>query len=124
MKVFIVYDLAGPARQAELIRLFERSWGARGWRVLLLTKWQARKHPDFVETMPVEEWKWLALYIRTRGRGGLVMSSSMMNFSARNGKEAERIAQFSYEGWETSPVVNFPNNFGMDEILTCGRSLE
>jgi hypothetical protein len=111
--------------QASILRLWVRSWSARGWSPRILTVRNAAKHPRFdvlgriSSNLPhlaaeVEKVRWL-------------VPIEAMNFSftpAMHRKSGTpRIHHFHSVGWESAPVVDFPNVHDADLIEHCGRPL-
>lgn len=106
-KVFALYS---PAK-ARLVRIWQRSWADNGWKPRLL----APKEADEAGSPQSA--------IRQRG-GGIFVDLSSINFSAKSNSRGPRTcAAYNKPGWLEAQVVNFPDNYGEDDILACGRPL-
>jgi hypothetical protein len=102
-----IYTLWGPG-QAELFRLWDRSWRARGWKTRILT---ATKFSQ-VNNSPHKLLK----------KDGLLISSfRVINFSLKaRGQLKLQAIYFNKPGWETSPLVVFETEA---QVLECGRKI-
>src|SRR6266508_1768181 len=91
-----------PKHQAELIRLWEHSWRARGWTPRILTVRNAQKHKLFKQSHPID---YPRLAFEANRRKGRLVDVTEINFGhtprVRGGFE---IIRFLSAGWETAPV--------------------
>ena len=133
-----------PPHQAGLIKLWDRSWTAKGFETRLLTLRHARSHKQF-KSNSSQPWSF-ALSFRTKDKNcGWFIPSNVMNFSLDFKKvrgyftlgdfclpeagifwprlDYMYSVDYGIAGWKHSDLVIFPREFGMDEILNCGRAL-
>ena len=76
------------------MRVWVRSWEARGWQVCIKEKGRA----------PCKN-----------------VSIRVINFSFRPGQRwPKRIVRYRFPGWQKAPLVRFASE---DEVLSCGRPL-
>jgi len=97
VKIYTRFDENRPG----VIRLWVRSWSARGWTPRLL--------------------------IGDEVAPGLEIPCDWINFSSRNPRSTPKARDIAWEffrepGWQIQPVVSFPGATE-EEILACGRSL-
>ena len=103
-RVFAVYD----SNKLDLIRVWTRSWEARGWEPRLLTPREVKLHS-------------IDKLIREKG-GGFLYELSVVNFSWDCGTSpAPRcIARYGKRGWESAKLVKFESE---QQVLDCGRAI-
>jgi hypothetical protein len=100
MKVFADYEES----EAPLLRVWVRSWTARGWEPRLLSYPPTRFHPQmkpgtFLKVLP-----------------------RVINFSFRPSRKGlPRVIGYGKRGWKTAALVRFPAGTTEDQVLTCGR---
>ena len=109
--------------QAEMIRLWERSWRARGWNPRILTIRNAQKSKLFKHSHNNPEiLKWAAL---DSVKGVWFAEPEHINFSfkpPRKTKAKLNPVRFPSQGWEEADVVDFENCVP-ELVLNCGRKI-
>lgn len=125
MNVYTYWDSSGhaPKHQAELIRLWCKSWEARGWTPRILTVRNAQKHPRFKQAHP-DDYCYLAFEL-VRGKSKMLVPSYEINFgyTPRDWNTRSRnISFFPSQGWEEASCVLF-ENCAPEVILNCGRKI-
>ena len=107
MKVFAVF--AEPL--AEIVKLWARSWAARGWTPQLLSHKEIEIHGS------------PRAAARARG-GGFLSTLLVLNFSypARR-RPRVRTVKWGSPGWQTAPLVRFPPGVTEQDIRGCARAL-
>lgn len=108
MRILAVYR----AVDAGLIRLWERSWRARGWTPGLLS-------PKEVESCS-------ARAAAATRRASLVCNARTINFSYRVPRARPvriKYKKFGTAGWQSADVVQFPAGMTEADILQCGRRI-
>lgn len=88
---------ASPPNQGELLRVWDRSWRARGWKTKIILPGEAEC--------------------------GLVVPYWWINFSYRPSMRNYTTRSFGDEEWMTADVVKFRADITELQILECGRSL-
>lgn len=125
--VFTYWDSSPHAdtNQASLLRLWVRTWSARGWEPRILTVRNAARHPRFGTLGSIHSN--LPHLAAESAKVRWLVPVHAMNFSftpAQYRKSGSpRIHHFHSAGWDTAPVVDFPNVHDTDIIEHCGRPL-
>lgn len=128
--IFTYWDStdSAPPRQAELLRLWERSWSARGWNPRILTIRNAREHAAFKQAHPAAHY-FLALEMAGGGYYADVRSINYSLLSKHVSKPRRKKMhiiipprRYLEEGWLAAPVVWFDNRTPED-VVNCGRVL-
>lgn len=134
---------SAPPHQAELIRLWDRSWTARGFITELLTLRHAQTHRHYKPgtNCPQE----FALAVRTGYQcNAWFTPPTAINYSltAKQLRRSKDVLEqcnakgrcwprldfifgkrFGSDYWMQADIVTFPQHFSMDDILNCGRQL-
>jgi hypothetical protein len=107
MKLFAEYS----ERKVGLVRVWMKSWTARGWEPQLLSRKEVLEAGNPQKAA------------RARG-GGAVGDASVINYGYRARKgAAPRVKQFGKPGWESADLVRFPAGATESQVLECGRCL-
>jgi hypothetical protein len=103
----IIYTYWEPG-QAELFRLWDRSWRARGWKTRILTTTKAKKISSYPhKLLKIDGW--------------LVSSLRVINFSLKaRGQLKFQAVYFNKPGWEKADLVIFDTE---QQALDCGRKI-
>lgn len=125
--VFCYFDSSehADASQPHMLRLWVRSWSARGWTPRILTVRNAEKHPRYEDLK--HDYRNLCMMAAEAAKVKWVCPIDAINFSftpamfRKSGVPAPR--HFHAAGWETAPVVDFSNIHDMSIIEHCGRPL-
>jgi len=125
--VYCYFDSSEHAEsnQPHMLRLWVRSWTARGWTPRILTVRNAEKHPRYDQLK--HDYRNLCMMAAEATNVKWVCPIEAINFSftprmfRKQGAPLAR--QFGSVGWESSPVVHFPNIHDMSLIEHCGRPL-
>lgn len=127
MNVYTYFDETehAPVNQTEMLRIWVRSWKARGWRPRILTIRNAAKHPDFVRLK--DHWHELPRLAQESAKATHFFEASVINFSFRP-KRVRAVKEFHVkrylsDGWEQSALVEFENCHDVSLIEHCGRPL-
>lgn len=107
MRVFAVYS----GSKAALVRVWAKSWEARGWVPQLLSEREVRQHGNPRRASVA------------RG-GGHLTDLCWINFSLTPRRRAQRtVKKFSRPGWESADLVRFPATATEQQVRECGRAL-
>jgi hypothetical protein len=114
-----------PTNQAKLLRLWVRSWRARGWTPRILTIQNAARHKQF-DTLGHDFREWPRLAMEAEGIKWLSdIHAINFSFTPREFRKsgAPRAQHFHSAGWENAPVILFENVQDPEVIEQCGRPL-
>lgn len=121
---FDASEHADPA-QAALLRVWVRSWKARGWKPRILTVRNAAKHADYA-LFKGDNCE-LPRLAQEAVRAKWLCPLNEINFSFTPAKFKKlglpRQCRFGNPGWKEASVVNFPCVSDLDIIEKCGRPL-
>lgn len=118
-RVFTYYDPdfeSGPV--GPIIRLWELSWRANGWKPRLLVPRLAQRHPDFKSAHTYWERVWLAFSqaVKSESRN-VVVDFRTLN----NGYSPKNVSSFRMTGFpETGALVSFSKEHTLEDMLTLG----
>lgn len=98
MKVFALFS----PDKAALVRVWARSWAARGWRPQVLTEREVREAGSPRKAA------------RARG-GGVLTDLQVINFGYRRGGKKARKTH-GKPGWESADLVVFPASFTEQDV--------
>lgn len=127
MNVYTYFDSSEHAdsNQPMLLRLWARSWSARGWRPRILTVRNAERHPSFSKLR--HDHRELPRLAQEIAKVKWLCPMTTMNFGlspARYKRHGMPLLRHFHEvGWEGAPLVDFPNVHDADVIEHCGRPL-
>lgn len=125
--VYTYFDSSPSAdpNQATILRLWVRSWEARGWKPKILTVQNASRHPQY-EKLKADPRELPRLAAESVGVKWITPWHAInFSFKPRDFKKfgSPKIIHFHSAGWESSAVVDFPNVHDPDVIEHCGRPL-
>lgn len=102
MKVFTVFS----PENADVLRVWERSWRLQGWKPGLLTVREVDRHGK--KAAQVRGSRYADLDVRT------------INYTFKRPRTLPvriGVKRYGVRGWKSAPVVLFPSNFSESDIL-------
>ena len=123
LKVYTYFDATEqrPEPAARIIRLWERSWRARGWEPRILTPRTAQDIFDFKDELEA-----LLRFGPCRlERVGLLVAFNVVNFGLKPKGVGKIIncSEWLADGWKTAALVRFTDFPIYENILDCGRAI-
>jgi hypothetical protein len=127
MNVYTYFDSSEHAdvNQPMLLRLWVRSWSARGWKPRILTVRNAERHQYFSRLR--HDPRELPRLAQEMAKVKWLCPMSTMNFGLTPAQYKRKgmplLRHFHEVGWESAALVDFPNVHDADVIERCGRPL-